>query len=218
MTISLEVIEPGLIGNYSDLVTKVADWMDRDDLADKVPDFIALLEARLNRLLRTVMQETQATWAVTSGTYDLPTDFRSIRWISYASQPNSRLSEVAPAQLENWPVSGTPTVFAISGRSLVVKPAPTVDAPLALTAAYYRRIPPLGSFQPTNWLLDEHPDIYVWGALHQGAIYIRDPEAENACANLLDQAIAELKQASVMDQYGGPLSPRTTWQVNGARC
>ena len=78
MGISLDVIVPGTIGNYDDLVAMVGNWLDRDDLTDRIPEFVALLEARLNRLLRTVMQETPATWAITGEEYALPDDFREI--------------------------------------------------------------------------------------------------------------------------------------------
>lgn len=223
MTISLDIVSPGSIGNYTDLVAKVALWLDRDDLGERIPDFVALLEARLNRLLRTVLQETLNTiWAPTSAYYSLPDDFRKIRSLSVRRQDAypyypGELIEVSPQALMSFNGGEYPRAYAIEGRQLHVVPAPTSEKPLVLDVNYWRRIPPLGTFQPTNWILQEHPDIYVWGALHQGAIYIRDPEAENACSNLLDQAIGELKTMSRQDQYGGPIAPQTAVQVRGAR-
>ena len=40
------------IGTYSELQTAVANWLDRDDLTDRIQEFIALAEARMNRILR----------------------------------------------------------------------------------------------------------------------------------------------------------------------
>ena len=40
------------ISNYTELKTAVANWLDRDDLTDRIPEFIALAESRFNRLLR----------------------------------------------------------------------------------------------------------------------------------------------------------------------
>jgi len=40
------------IGNYSELNTAVANWLNRDDLTDRIPEFIVLAEARFNRVLR----------------------------------------------------------------------------------------------------------------------------------------------------------------------
>ncbi|WP_397586799.1 hypothetical protein [Sphingobium fuliginis] len=218
MGISLDVIVPGTIGNYDDLVAMVGNWLDRDDLNDRIPEFVSLLEARLNRLLRTAMQETPATWAITGEEYALPDDFRKMRRLYPAGQPNRPFSEISSSQLSDWAYSGFAQVYAIEGRTLRFSPAPTADAPLTVQAVYWRRIPPLGSFQPTNWILDEHPDIYVWGALHQAATYIRDPDAIDTCKAYLDEAIAELQSASRKDAWGGPLAPTVARQVRGARC
>lgn len=218
MGISLDVLDPGSIGTYDDLVGMVGNWLDRDDLNDRIPEFVSLLEGRLNRLLRTVMQETPATFVVTSETYALPDDFRKMRKLYYAGNPAFQLSEVSPAELVNWSNNPVTRVFAIEGRMLRFADAATPDKPVTLTGSYWRRIPPLGTFQPTNWILLEHPDIYLWGALHQAATYIRDGDAVDACKIYLDEAIAELISMSAKDQYGGAISPRTTVQVRGARC
>jgi hypothetical protein len=39
------------IGTYSELQTAVANWLGRDDLTDRIPEFIDLAEARLSRAL-----------------------------------------------------------------------------------------------------------------------------------------------------------------------
>lgn len=220
MGISLDVLDPGTIGTYDDLVAMVGNWLDRDDLTDRIPEFISLLEGRLNRLLRTVMQETPATFAITSETYALPDDFRRMRKLYYAGQPAMILSEVAPSELVNWQSGFQPVtrVYAIEGRTLRLADAASTDNPVTLSALYWRRIPPLGTFQPVNWLLLEHPDIYLWGALHQAATYIRDGDAVDACKIYLDEAIAELIAMSTTDQYGGPVYARTAVQVRGSRC
>ncbi|ANI79011.1 phage adaptor protein [Sphingobium sp. EP60837] len=217
MAISLDVIVPGTIGEYDDLVAMVGDWLDRDDLTDRIPEFVALLEARLNRLLRTNLQETAAVWAVTDEEYALPDDFRKLRRLNVAGSAQP-LSEVASNDLPQWSSFGQARVYAVEGRYLRFSPAPSAENPLTLSAVYWRRIPPLGTGQPTNWLLNENPDIYVWGALHQAATYIRDPDAIDTCKAYLDEAIAELQQASRKDAWGGPLAPSPARQVRGARC
>ena len=62
--------------NYTELQTSVADWLDRDDLTARIPDFITLAEARFNRLLRIRSMETEAEQVTVAGTrsYSLPTD------------------------------------------------------------------------------------------------------------------------------------------------
>jgi len=71
------------ISNYTELQTAVANWLDRDDLSDQLPDFISLNEALFNRVLRIRPMETIVTNATVSGTkaYDLPTGYVQMREI-----------------------------------------------------------------------------------------------------------------------------------------
>ena len=49
------------IGTYAELQTAVANWLDRDDLTDRIPEFIALAEAKMNRNLRISLMENVST-------------------------------------------------------------------------------------------------------------------------------------------------------------
>lgn len=219
MAISLDIVTPGTIGSYTDLVEKVGLWLDRDDLADRIPDFIALTEARLNRLLRTLNMEVTDLWSVSGETYTLPSDFRMLREAHIEGSPDRPLRGMSPSAIPNMfnGAPGTPTAYAIRDRTLLLAPPPA--SPITISAIYIRRVPPLTSALPSNWLLEEHPDIYVWGTLFQAAIYIRDAEAIDATKAMLDEAIGELKTASNRDRWGGaPLVPNTISQVRGARC
>ena len=37
------------LGTFTELKDAIADWLDRSDLTARIPDFIALAEARINR-------------------------------------------------------------------------------------------------------------------------------------------------------------------------
>ena len=63
------------ISTYSELQTAAANWLDRSDLSDRIPEFIALAEARFNRILRIRDMETVSTAISTAaGTGYLPLD------------------------------------------------------------------------------------------------------------------------------------------------
>ena len=63
------------ISTYSELQTAVANWLDRDDLTARIPEFIVLAEARYNRELRIRGMETIVDISTVAGTrsYALPT-------------------------------------------------------------------------------------------------------------------------------------------------
>ena len=70
------------IGTYSELQTAVANWLDRDDLTDRIPEFIALAEAKMNRVLRiSLMENVSTALTMVSGTrdYSLPTGFTGMK-------------------------------------------------------------------------------------------------------------------------------------------
>src|SRR5262245_63411060 len=60
------------ITTYTELQQAIADWLERADLAARIPDFIALFEATANRRLRLRQQEAVATLAPASGAATLP--------------------------------------------------------------------------------------------------------------------------------------------------
>jgi hypothetical protein len=219
VTVSLSIVEPGTIGDYSDLVSLVSNWLDRSDLDPRIPEFVALLEARLNRLLRTLNMEITLLQVANSETMPLPSDFRMLRFAYLEGSPDRPLRQISPSATPTLYAgeSGTPVAFSISGRNMTLIPPPAGDVTVSLT--YFRRIPALTASVPQNWLLTEHADIYVWGTLNQAAIYIRDPDAINFTKALMDEAIAELQTASARDKWGsGQIAPSGPRQVRGGRC
>lgn len=219
MAISLAYVVPGTIGNYSDLVTKVGQWLDRDDLEDRIPDFVVLVEARLNRLLRTINQETRDIWVIDEESFDLPPDYRKMRKIHIEGQPDRPLDEISPVAAPRRfnGDTGIPRAYWTEGRTLTLAPPPEAETTFRVT--YFIRVPALTSDAPSNWVLEEHPDIYVWGAIKEASAFIRDPDALDYASARLDEAIAELQLESATDRWGGgPLVPTGMRQVRGARC
>jgi len=73
------------INSYSSLQTAVANWLDRSDLTDRIPEFIDLAEARINRALRVRLMESVKVISLVGGTkrYPLPSDYLQLRTIKY---------------------------------------------------------------------------------------------------------------------------------------
>lgn len=177
------------IASYADLQTAVASWAHRDDttFTNLVPDFIRLAEARFNRALRVSdMEATLASSALTSGALSLPTGFlafKELRFdgsIDYTLQPKPL--EWIRAQDDT--ATGDARYFAVTKDSVVCWP-PTGP----IKGTYYEEIPALAD-NSTNWLLDSHPDLYLFATLVEAALWMQDDSriplwAEKASA-LLD--------------------------------
>jgi hypothetical protein len=70
---------------------------------------------------------------------------------------------------------------------------------------YWRKVAALSDSNVTNWLLEDHPDIYVYGSLVHSAPYLKDDNRLAMWQALLDQAVAELDMATEEEQFSGSL-------------
>lgn len=159
------------LANYSDLKTSIAGWLNRSDYTAVIPDFIALAEARFNRVIRHPDMETTATASAADETIALPTDFLELRSIWLEDSPDAPLDYFPPSHLRTMRASatvGTPTAYTIVGDNLVLAPSP---ASVTVGLYYYAKIPALSDAATTNWLLTAHPDLYLFASLAMAELY-----------------------------------------------
>lgn len=191
------------ITTYSGLVTSAGLWLERSDLGTMIPDFITLVEERLNRLLRVPEMEEIVTITTDGERIDLPTDFRQARSLYLDTDPRQELECVSLGTLRTKyavQTTGKPEVYAISGSEIVLGPAPDDEYDLILT--YYQDIPPLSSGSETNWLITKHPSLYLYGTLMQAEFYGWNDERLPMIKQAWDEAIDELMEQGKKKQYG----------------
>jgi len=171
------------LANYSDLQTSIAGWLNRSDLTSVIPDFVTLAEARIARELRVRKQivNTVIPTVANVQTITLPSDYLETENISILNtSPPAALAVVTPEIMDRkYPyayVTGQPLVYTTLGDQLQFGPTP--DAVYQVSLDYYQRWPAL-SVTPTNWLLTNHPSLYLFGALGEASLYLMD-EARSA--------------------------------------
>lgn len=171
------------INTYATLLSAITDWIARDDLTTRIPDFVMLAETKFNRILLHPRMETRTTLTVDTGSadpefLDLPADFqtmRSVRLSGVAGKP--RLAFMSQTQIEDYRysidnISGQPVYFSIVGSQMELAPTPNQNYAVQMT--YRTNIPPLLASNTTNWLLTLAPDLYLYGSLLESAAYIKD--------------------------------------------
>lgn len=168
------------LANYTDILASVASWMDRDDLTTQIPDFVALAEARISRDLRIRRQvlTTSLTTTASVQTVSLPATFLEIENMTITSvTPQASLSVVTPEVMDRrFPASyqtGQPQLYSILGDNLYFGPTP--DTAYTVELHYYARFDPLAT-TATNWLLTNHPMVYLAGAMCEGWLYLMDAD------------------------------------------
>ena len=216
-TIAFSTDPVSYISNFTQLIEEIRDEMDDDAYPlDKIYRAIGRAEAMFNRLIRVPQMETEIDIAVTSEATELPLDFLALRAVYSEGDYDRTLRAMSPAGLRQQFLGRTGQVeaYAIENNRLIV--GYVGDA--SLTVTYYAKLVPLTENNPTNWLLRDHPDLY----LHQtlailfGKTGDRERASENLglAAALIEQVNNEGRKA----RWGGaPLSPMLVTQVRGCR-
>ena len=194
------------IGNYTQLKTAVANWLDRDDLTDRIPEFIALAEARMNRVLRLRMMESKYTASTVASqrNYALPTGYIQMRNFQINTSPVTPLQYVSPEiydRLWGGSTGGTPQFYTIITNEIQLGPIP--GSVLTLEMLFYKKITALSGTNTTEQMLTDNPDIYLYGALLEAEPFIMNDERVGLWAKGFQQAVADLQEQDNKDRHSG---------------
>ncbi|WP_315731658.1 MULTISPECIES: hypothetical protein [unclassified Bradyrhizobium] len=212
----------GLIADYTSLQAAVVEYLARDQdtvLIARIPTFIQLFEAKMNRALFVRQMESRAT-ALTDNTLAepefiaLPADFQSMRRIRVSSATGKPLLDFkSTVQMDeyryaNANVTGQPQFFSIFGNEIEL--APTPDAPYTIEMIYRANIPPLAT-NSTNWLLTLAPDAYLYGTLLESAPYIKEDNRIQTWALGLKTTLDDLNSLGMTSTFNaGPMTVRAS--------
>lgn len=208
------------ISTFSELKTAAANWLARDDLTSRIPEFITLAEAKMNRDLASRHMECRAQTTISTSSTSpefitLPGDFRSMRWVRLSGVSGKpHLDYMSPVQLtelrtSRGNASGEPVAFTILATEMEICPSP--DANYVVEMVYRRYVTALSDAEPTNWLLTLAPDLYLYGTLCEAEMFTgNDPRVAlwRAGYNGAVDGINKLHIASAFN--AGPVAMRVS--------
>jgi hypothetical protein len=198
------------ITTYAELQTALANWLNRSDLTSRIPEFIALAEADMNRQLRTQDQITSLSATAATASVTLPTDFLEALYVTLGDDDiggDIRQSDLTGNKIVYDATSaGPPKNYAIAGSTLYFS---RWSESMTYGLIYYAKIPALTDSNTTNWLLTKAPDAYLYGALTHASPYLMDDDRAAMWATAYGNAIDGLNKASERARFGGgPLNRR----------
>ena len=204
---------------YTTLKASIANWLNRSDLTTEIQDdFIKLTEADLNSKLRVRSMIAQVNITVNAETAALPTDFLQIRnFYILSGQTKTPLVYTTPSSMDTTSgtsTTGLPTTFTILGDTLRFSPKP--DAPYTAVMNYFKKFPALSSTVATNFILENHPAIYLYGSLFHAANFLGgiNPQQIQTWQQMFATALERLELNDREDEYNGsPLQVRTVTSV-----
>ena len=200
------------ISNYTELKTAVANWLDRDDLTDRIPEFIALAEARFNRVLRLRSMEVKYTADTVAGQRNLalPASYIQMRNFQVNTSPLTTLSYVTPEIYDRvWggSTSGTPKFYTILANEVSFGPIP--GSVMEVEMLFYKKFDNLDSATTSgypdsvNWLITNAPDIYLYGTMLEAEPFIMNDERVALWARALQQGVSDLQEQDNKDRHSG---------------
>ena len=207
------------LNTYTSLKASIANWLNRSDLTAEIQDdFIKLTEADLNSKLRVRSMIAQTDITINAETAALPTDFLQIRnFYILSGQTKTPLVYTTPASMDTTSgtsTTGLPTTFTILGDTLRFSPKP--DATYTAKMNYFKKFPALSSSVATNYILENHPAIYLYGSLFHAANFLGgiNPQQVQTWQQMFATALERLELNDREDEYNGsPLQVRTVTSV-----
>ena len=201
------------LSNYSELQTSIGDWLLRTDLTAVIPDFIQLAEARMARDPRVRQLTIEDPFVIDAATETVPTGFSAIESLFIIGDNNKYLTieTVDPGGLpevqQRHQPSGTPRAVAFQDDT-TLRFAPVPDQAYDAVLIYWEGVSALSDSNTTNWILTNHPDIYLYGALIESAPYMKDDERIAVWGTRYEAALEELHRHNNETRFGGELIRR----------
>jgi hypothetical protein len=210
------------LATYSDLKTSLANWLNRTDLTSEISgDFIVLAEKDFNSKLRVRKMITQSSITIDAETETLPTGFLQVRDF-YILQGNTKysLQYITPAQMDQirgGSTTGQPSTYTILGDNLRFAPAPSTSYTGVIN--YYKEFDPLSDSNTSNYILTNHPAIYLYGSLYHASNFLGgiEPNQAGQWEKMYQTALERLERNDKEDSYGNaPLQQRSDVTVAGS--
>lgn len=197
--------------SLADLVGTIEDYLERADLDTRIPTFVRLAEVRLDRRLNLAENEATVALPLVSGASPLPDDYRAWRSLSgpcgesfdylpphvfaetfrgrrQAGFGDGAFTILGSVSLDDIDGSLEDWTFGLNNPFVHVAPIPAGTVRLV----YRQGIPPLSEDRPSNWLLERHPDLYLYAALMEAAPFLRNDNRISTWRAMLEAALSDL--------------------------
>jgi hypothetical protein len=214
------------ITSYQSLKAEVADTLNRTDLSTTTAQrtamslsdgalnmMVANAESRLRRDPRCKKVQERSPFTVSGDATALPSDFGSVKSLrhdgtTYYFPISIVSSDMLPALKLKYGPEGPPQHASVVAGTLRFAPVP--NASFSLKLEYWTKLTALSDTNTTNWLLNEHPDIYYYATLFESAPYLQDDDRLVMWDAQVNKRLDELYEQNWNEQNGGTMTPSFT--------
>ena len=159
--------------NKSDLIAAVRSYMNRPTLTDdEISMWIATVEGELNTLLRDHPRNlVRASYTQLAGLQNMPIPPDMLQLVRLATG-NTVWHQYPVTAVDLAAAAGN--AYIERGTCLELYPAPAEDTLFSLD--YHAAIKKLDDIYSENWVSTYFPDVYLYGALKEGAVWVKDDQ------------------------------------------
>ena len=196
--------------NYDEIKALALSYADRKDaeVSNNIDNFLRMVESRANRFLKTMDMSTRSILLMEEGQeyFPLPSDFNGLRDIEIqpvGSIARCTLKYMSPEQLNNEASgsSGSEIYYTLIADQIQL--VPTQPAGTTLEIVYYRRLIPLTSISPNNWMSNIHPDCYNAGLMVEISAFVKDAMATELWNNRFSEALDAIQTDDADSRWSG---------------
>jgi len=209
------------ISTYAELKTAAANWLHRDNLTSRVPEFIALAESRIHygskdpmfpsEPLRVRAMQNRDSGTVSNGSITIPTRYlETIRLTITVGGKNKALSYMPVVENAYYETeTSEASYFTVVNGAIKVGGS---NGGSGYVHDYYKALDSLSDSTTTNWLIINSPNAYLYGTLIEAMPFIGKDERLATWYRMFMGAINGLNSQDKRDSYArGALQVRVAY-------
>lgn len=177
----------------ANLKTALAAWMKRASISTSADDCITLAEAGFNRVLGEILTSTTLTGTVSSREISVTSVAEPIAlFLAETGLKEVELTKKMDGTFEYSVTSDRPCIWAFNAAASKIY----FDCPLSGAYPFrfkHRQRFSLAADGDTNWLLTDHPDLYLAASIVWGALFTDDDGKAGKWNTVLTNGIKEVK-------------------------
>lgn len=191
------------LDNFSNLKAEVINFSGRNDIANTLDSIVDIVESRIyaNDIapLRIRLLETRSTASADTASrfLELPEGFLKMRRLNIQTDLGGcDIKYLTPEQMTTRGTIGLPRFFTVTSQ-LEFDRVP--DQTYTVEMQYFKRATPLSDTNPTNVVLTNYPDMYLFGCLW---VVNQFAAEEDKAEYFYGKFIEALSGANFQDQRG----------------
>lgn len=200
------------------LMASIDDWLARDDVAVSgvsSNQILQIAESNIARDVKLVTQELTTTLTFTGREADLPANYLGPRtpFIDDNTRKFEYKTPEAIREASSWNDGRVGAFYTLEGSNdvtaahddrvkMVIAGPASAASPLTVEVNYYARLDALVDTTDTNWLLQNHYDIYLYAGLHAACEYLREVTLAQYYKGKYDEVVADQNRLENRKRYG----------------